>query len=85
MVLVVFLLFAGLCLGLVFELSQLFQLHEFGRSAPNFVYARGWLNAKIVRKGTRTEGRQHVVHDNVRAEVSNAHCHLIEPVNELPQ
>jgi len=67
---------------LVPELTQLFQLHELGRSTPKLVQACRRLHAQTVNEGPRLEGGQHVVHCHLRAEVSNAHSGFPKPINE---
>jgi len=68
----------GLYSGLVVELSQLFQLHELGGSSLKLVQVGGRLHVEVIDKHSWSQGRWHVVHGHIRAQVSDVHIYLSE-------
>ena len=81
--LLILLLVARLYPSLVSKLAKLFQLHKLGGSTLKFVQSCCRLNTQAVCERTQSEVNQHMMHCHLRAEVSNAHSDLFEPVDEL--
>jgi len=81
------LLLFSICLGpgVVFELAEFFELHEFRRSASKIIETVRGLHTQAISERIGTQSGQHVVHCHLGAEVANAHGSFAKPIDERSQ